>query len=68
MRKVDITSLDDQAPDIVFEATGVYSKPIEAFLKDYGYVYCRMNPLEANLQMAKMRRHKTDISDSQNTF
>ncbi|WP_238536192.1 hypothetical protein [Ureibacillus thermosphaericus] len=23
-----------------------------------------MNPLEANLQMAKMRRHKTDISDA----
>lgn len=63
-RIVDITSLDDQAPDIVFEATGVYSKPIEAFLKDYGYAYCRMNPLEANLQMAKMRRHKTDISDA----
>ena len=23
-----------------------------------------MNPLEANLQMAKMRRHKTDVSDA----
>ncbi|MFC5558050.1 hypothetical protein ACFPN4_02775 [Ureibacillus thermophilus] len=44
-RIVDIISLDDQAPDIVFEATGVYSKPMEAFLKDYGYAYY---PLEAN--------------------
>lgn len=56
--------LDGQAPEIVFEATGVYSKPIEKFLRDYDHTYCRMNPLEANLQMAKMRRHKTDVSDA----
>lgn len=48
----------------MFEATGVYSKPIEAFLKNHGYVYCRMKPLESNLQLAKMRRHKTDIIDA----
>lgn len=63
-RMEEITKLDGQAPDIVFEATGVYSKPVETFLKDYGYAYCRMNPLEANLQTAKMRRNKTDISDA----
>ncbi|MER2260131.1 MAG: IS110 family transposase, partial [Priestia megaterium] len=63
-RMEEMTKLDGQAPDIVFEATGVYSKSVEAFLKDYGYAYCRMNPLEANLQMAKMRRNKTDISDA----
>lgn len=60
----EITILDGQAPEIVFEATGVYSKSLEAFFKDYGYAYYRMNPLEANLQMAKMRRHKTDHSDA----
>ncbi len=60
----EITALDGQAPEIVFEATGVYSEPIEKFLCDYGYTYCRMNPLEANIQMASMRRHKTDISDA----
>ncbi|HWK22932.1 IS110 family transposase [Ureibacillus composti] len=60
----EIIKLDGQAPEIVFEATGVYSKPVEAFFKDYGYTYSRMNPLEANLQMAKMRRHKTDMSDA----
>ena len=59
-----ITELDGQAPEIVFEATGIYSKPVEAFFKDNGYAYIRMNPLEANLQMATMRRHKTDISDA----
>lgn len=63
-RMKGITKLDGQLPEIVFEATGVYSKPIEAFFKDYGYTYYRMNPLEANLQMAKMRRHKTDMSDA----
>lgn len=59
-----LTILDGQAPEIVFEATGVYSKGLEKFLRDYGYRYSRMNPLEANLQMASMRRHKTDISDA----
>lgn len=59
-----LTMLDGQTPEIVFEATGVYSKPVEKLLSDYGHVYCRINPLEANLQMASMRRHKTDISDA----
>ncbi|MGC7931563.1 IS110 family transposase [Lysinibacillus sp. VIII_CA] len=63
-RMEEMTKQDGQAPDIVFEATGIYSKPVEAFLKDYGYTYCRMNPLEANLQMATMRRNKTEISDA----
>lgn len=55
---------DGQAPEIVFEATGMYSKALEKFLQDHGYVYFRLNPLEANLQMAKMRRNKTDKSDA----
>ena len=59
-----LTMLDGQAPEIVFEATGVYSKSVEKLFSDYGHVYCRINPLEANLQMASMRRHKTDISDA----
>ena len=60
----EMKELDGQAPEIVFEATGVYSKPIEKFLRDHGHTYCRMNPLEANLQMATMRRNKTDVSDA----
>lgn len=63
-RMEEMTKQDGQAPAIVFEATGIYSKPVETFFKDYGYAYCRMNPLEANLQMATMRRNKTDISDA----
>lgn len=53
---------DDQMPDIVFEATGVYSKGLEVFLQEQHYI--RLNPLEAKLQMAAMRRYKTDISDA----
>ena len=63
-RMKEIEQLDGQAPEIVFEATGVYSKPVETFFIDSGYAYVRMNPLEANLQMASMRRNKTDISDA----
>ncbi|MBW3492081.1 IS110 family transposase [Bacillus sp. FDAARGOS_1420] len=53
-----------EKPEIVFEATGVYSKSLERFLQDNNYTYCRINPLEANLQTASMRRQKTDKSDA----
>lgn len=59
-----LTHQDGQAPEIVFEATGVYSKPLERFFQDFDYSYCRINPLEANLQMASMRRQKTDKGDA----
>lgn len=56
---------DGQLPDIVFEATGVYSQGLESFLQERGYPYSRINPLQAKLQMASsMRRNKTDISDA----
>lgn len=34
-RMDEITRLDGQGPEIVFEATGVYSKPVESFLRNY---------------------------------
>lgn len=55
---------DGQPPELVFEATGVYSKVLERFFQDHDYVYYRINPLEANLQMASMRRQKTDKNDA----
>lgn len=55
---------DDQTPEIVFEATGVYTKALEKFFQDNGYPYCRVNPLEANIQMASMRRQKTNKNDA----
>lgn len=32
-----IVKLDRQALNIGFKAIGIYSKPVEAFSKDYGY-------------------------------
>ena len=60
----DLTSKDAQAPEIIFEATGSYSKGLEKFLQDRSYAYCCINPLEAKTQMAKMRRQKTDKGDA----
>lgn len=34
-------------PEIVFEATGVYSRRLQAFLEDNSYAYTRLNPLAA---------------------
>jgi transposase len=55
---------DGKTPDIVFEATGVYSRGLENFLQEHRYPYSRLNPLEAKIQTASMRRQKTDIGDA----
>ncbi|HEM6035271.1 TPA: transposase, partial [Streptococcus suis] len=34
-------------PEIIFEATGVYSRRLQAFLDEHSYAYTRLNPLEA---------------------
>ncbi|WP_033541610.1 IS110 family transposase [Planococcus sp. CAU13] len=65
--KARIHALREQTgelPAVVFEATGVYSQPLERFLQENSYPYSRLNPLEAKLQTAAMRRQKTDISDA----
>lgn len=51
-------------PEIVFEATGVYSQALESFLQENNYYYYCINPLEAKIQTASMRRQKTDVSDA----
>lgn len=61
---VELIRKDGQAPDIVFEATGVYSRQLERFMNDYGFSYSLLNPLESKLQTASMRIHKTDKSDT----
>lgn len=40
-----------EMPEIVFEATGVYSRPLEKFCQDHLLAYCLLNPLEAKKQM-----------------
>lgn len=50
-----------QHPQIIFEATGVYSKRLQSFLDDYGYEYVILNPLKAKKEMdLSLRHNKTD--------
>ena len=52
-------------PQIIFEATGVYSRRLQAFLEDYGYEYVVLNPLKAKKEMDMGLRHnKTDKTDA----
>ncbi|MHA6260749.1 IS110 family RNA-guided transposase, partial [Sporosarcina sp. CAU 1771] len=60
----DIIDGYGEQPHIVFEATGVYSRPLERFMRDNGYGYYLLNPLEAKLQCDTLRVHKTDRSDA----
>lgn len=52
-------------PEIVFEATGIYSRRLQAFLEDNGYPYIRLNPLEAKKQLDSLRVRKTDKIDAE---
>lgn len=52
-------------PEIVFEATGVYSRRLQAFLENNGYPYVHLNPLEAKKQLDQLRVRKTDKIDAE---
>ena len=52
-------------PEIIFEATGVYSRRLQAFLEEYSYAYTRLNPLEAKKQLDSLRVRKTDKIDAE---
>lgn len=54
-----------QAPEIVFGATGVYSRRLQAFLNEHHYAYIRLNPLEAKKQLDGLRVRKTDKIDAE---
>ena len=49
---------------IIFETTGVYSAQLTAYLKSKKVRFYELNPLEAKLRMASLRRNKTDKNDS----
>lgn len=51
-------------PQIVFEATGVYSRRLRRFLDEHGYRYTMLNPLAAKKQLDGLRRRKTDKDDA----
>jgi transposase len=52
-----------EQPNIVFESTGVYSRPLDVSCKS-NYSYCVLKPLEAKKQCDSLRIHKTDKSDA----
>ncbi|PGW56026.1 IS110 family transposase [Bacillus thuringiensis] len=60
----ELTNTTGQLPEIVFEATGIYSRQLERFMQNHQYTYCLLNPLEAKLQCDSLRIHKTDRSDA----
>lgn len=51
-------------PTIYFEATGVYSRPVERFWCDNHLPYCRLNPLDLKLKTNGLRRLKSDSQDA----
>lgn len=53
-----------QKPEIIFEATGVYSERLQSFLDEYHFSYCRLNPLKAKQQLMRFRVNKTDKHDA----
>ena len=61
--------LDDlktvQKPEIIFEATGVYSRRLQEMLEENGYAYTQLNPLEAKKQLDSLRVRKTDKIDAE---
>ncbi|MFA9459193.1 transposase [Halalkalibacter sp. AB-rgal2] len=51
---------------VVFESTGIYSKPIESFCQKNKLPYCLLNPLAAKKQLEQgtLRSWKTDKHDA----
>ena len=52
-------------PEVIFEATGVYSRRLQTFLDNNDYTYTRLNPLEAKKQLDSLRVRKTDKIDAE---
>ncbi|MEK5379846.1 IS110 family transposase [Niallia sp. FSL W8-0635] len=61
----EIHSLPEE-PKIVFESTGIYSKPVETFCQKNNLTYFLLNPLEAKKQLEQgtLRSWKTDKHDA----
>lgn len=53
-------------PDIVFESTGIYSRPVETFCQKNQFTYTLLNPLQAKKQLEEgtLRSWKTDKQDA----
>lgn len=53
-------------PEVVFEATGIYSRTLQHFLDRNNFEYTMLNPLAAKKQLDNLRPYKTDRSDALN--
>lgn len=49
---------------VIFETTGVYSVQLARYLRENKTKFYELNPLEAKMRMATLRRNKTDVNDS----
>ena len=56
----------NEFPDIVFEATGIYSRRLKSFLDWHNYPYTYLNPLAAKKQLDQLRPNKNDLNDAKN--
>lgn len=65
-RKLLASLRNFKKPEIVFEATGLYSRRLRVFLDDYGYRYTQLNPLASKKQLDRLRPNKTDKNDAHN--
>jgi len=52
------------SPRFFFEATGIYSRPIERFCLDNKVPYALLNPLELHMKTENLRRLKSDKNDA----
>lgn len=51
-------------PVFVYEATGVYTRPVERYLLNHGYRICQISPLESAAQRrTDIHGKKTDKTD-----
>lgn len=62
--KALITLIQETHAEVVFEATGVYSKVFEQLFETNNILYYRLNPLESKLQTTSMRQRKNDKNDA----
>lgn len=48
----------EEMPNVIFESTGVYSRPLERFFTDNGIDYKLVNPLASHLKLQTLRQSK----------
>lgn len=62
----EIRTLPEEDLMLVFESTGIYSKPVETFCQNNQLRYCLLNPLAAKKQLEQgtLRSWKTDKRDA----